>query len=260
MFGLLSPSRSGGDYVLGCLQNGVFYIPVEVVLPPDFPVAAPDVFVRPTETMILASNHPFVEASTGAVNTPSIVSWTFPRSNLTSSLTELSSEFGTRSPVYAKPEGSTQPIRAHPLPNSFPYSTEAQTPAQPDFMINPLRPGTNAYPPATAANQSRYPVYPPAVSPTGGTGFPPLNPYIPTEAASVPRPPAQDKEASLTKFRTAAIQSLTERLAKSIEQSEHLIAAETDKLLESSRLVEDNRKVLWDLQLFCDLLRACAWA
>jgi UEV domain len=153
-----SPSTVQDDSALVCLQNGQFNIPVEIVLPPDFPVAAPDVFVRPTESMVVASNHPFVEVNTGAVNTPSIVSWTFPRSNLTSCLTELSAEFGTQSPVYARPAGSTQPPQAQPAATLFPYSAEAQQPAQLDYMFNPLRPGTNPSPPGRPADQSRFPV------------------------------------------------------------------------------------------------------
>lgn len=300
------------------MQNGQFNIPVEVVLPPDFPVTAPEVYVRPTATMIVAPNHPFVEASSGAVNTPSIVTWTYPRSNLTSCLTELSAEFGTQSPVYARPAGSAQPtpaqtpnVASFPVPN--PYATTGQQPAQPTnapartafgndpyspnptnpaavqnpygtdssnpYMTNPLRPNANSNPPARPANPSMFPGYPPAASGAGGGTYAPSNPYISARpggtgatpgpaatfpygsntaalvagqaaAGGAPNPPPPDKTSSLSEFRRAAIQSLSERLSRSIEQSEHLIDEETEKLLQQTRQVEENRKVCCAL-MYC---------
>ena len=307
---MCSWNRCSRGTALVRLQNGNFNIPVEILLPPDFPVAAPEVYVRPTDTMIVAPNHPFVEAVSGAVNTPSIVTWTHPRSNLASCLTELSAEFGTQSPVYARPPGSARPspaqqsaVSSFPVPN--PYATSGQQPAantgpahtpfannpytssptnpapsqklysaeaSNPYMTNPLRP--NANPPARPANPSMFPVYPPAVS---GSAYPP-NPYISgpsgtgatpaarfpyggnnaaalaaeqAAAGGAPNPPPPDKNASLSEFRRAAIQSLSERLALSVEQSEHLISEETDKLLEQTRLVGENRKV-------CSAVLPCA--
>lgn len=100
----------------------------------------------------------------------------------------------------------------------------------------------------------------------GPVAYPPANPYISSgpgiagasrfpygngaaalaaaqaAAGGSPNPPPPDKAATLSAFRRAAIKSLSERLARSIEQSEHLISEETDKFLEQTRLVEENRK------------------
>ena len=147
-------------------------------------------------------------------------------------------------------------------------------------MTNPLRPNANR--PARPANPAMFPGYPPAAV-GRGSGYPPANPYISSPggagatpparfpyggsnaaalaaeqaaAGGAPNPPRPDKEASLSEFRRAAIQSLSERLARSVEQSEHLIDEDTDKLLEQTRLVEDNRKVC--CAVLCRVLMCCA--
>lgn len=176
------------------MQNGKFNIPIEIFLPPDFPVAAPAPFVRPTAAMCLAPTHPFVDVSSGMVNTPAVVSWAFPGSKLAGVLAEMSTHFGEQSPVYARsvtdpasPATSSQhstpvispygshyrpPAPASP-PGSNPYSTSNGS-----YFPNPLRnPAPSASRPAQPSTM--YPTYPtPTVA--GGAQYPGAvhNPYI----------------------------------------------------------------------------------
>jgi UEV domain len=259
------------------VQNGKFNIPVEVILPPDFPVGAPEVYVRPTPSMVLSESHPFVSATSGEVNTPAIVGWTFPRSNLSSCLTEMSAQFGQLAPVYSRATssaaGSTSATSSHPIANS------QATPSNP-YMANPYTPNPlRASASAGAASQrpadtSMYPAYPLARPPTASPPtYPPTNPYLDTpggvssqpmfpyggsgaagvggpDADARPRPPAPPvgppvptKQQALDAFRETAIDALASRILASIEQSEHRIHDGTQALLAKHERVEANRKV-----------------
>eukprot|EP00892_Ulva_mutabilis_P007351 jgi/Ulvmu1/4989/UM021_0006.1 len=173
--------------------NGKFNIPIEVLIPPDFPIGAPAPYVRPTAAMCLAPTHPFVDVSTGIINTPAIVSWAFPSSKLVGVLAEMSTHFGEQSPVYARPPShpaSPSPSSPHATPAMSPYGSNYRPPAPANpainnpypanngsYFPNPLRTSSSS-PSLPAQQSSMYPTYP-AQSPMAASHYPAAhNPYI----------------------------------------------------------------------------------
>lgn len=162
-------------------------------------------YVRPTPAMCLAPTHPFVDVSTGVINTPAVVSWSFPSSKLVTVLADMSTHFGEQSPVYARPP--TQPASPatsspHGSPAVSPYGTNYRPPAPANPPVsnhyptnngshfpNPLRtsPSSSSLP---AQPSTMYPTYPTQTS-TGSAHYPTAhNPYIsPMKPGHLGHPP-----------------------------------------------------------------------
>jgi len=111
--------NSGEEVRLVCLGGTIainfsgarYNIPVDIYLPPTFPLKPPQCFVRPVNTMMLKPGHRHVDR-TGLVYMPYLHEWRPHGSNLVNMVTSMAGIFGKDPPVYAKPKSSTPPIAA----------------------------------------------------------------------------------------------------------------------------------------------------
>lgn len=85
-------------------KGGTYNIPVDIYLPPPYPVRPPVAFVRPTEGMMIKENHRHV-APDGMVYMPYLHEWRPHSHNLVEMVVMLSSLFGSSPPCFAKPAG-----------------------------------------------------------------------------------------------------------------------------------------------------------
>jgi len=88
-----------------------YNIPVDIYLPPAYPLRPPIVFVRPVATMMLKENHRHV-GSDGMVYMPYLHEWRQHSCDLVEMTIMLSSIFGADPPVYAKPPGAVAAVAA----------------------------------------------------------------------------------------------------------------------------------------------------
>lgn len=149
--------------------------------------------------MCLAPTHPFVDVASGMINTPAVVSWSFPSSKLDGLLAEMSTNFGEQSPVYTRPVAETPAaISRNSTPTYYGDNHRPQGPSTPpvsdpyttsdgSYFPNPLR---NPAPSPTlpAEPNTLYPTYPTTAS-AGRSHYPPAhNPYIASAQPTYPSP------------------------------------------------------------------------
>jgi len=86
-------------------KGASYNIPLDIYLPPPYPVRPPVAFVRPTSTMLVKENHRHV-APDGMVYMPYLHEWRPHTHNLVEMVVMMSSLFGSSPPVFARPPGS----------------------------------------------------------------------------------------------------------------------------------------------------------
>jgi ESCRT-I complex subunit TSG101 len=107
---------------IGMLYKGQTYnIPIDVYLPPAYPVSPPVCFVRPVSSMMIKEGHRHVGRD-GMVYMPYLHSWSNNAHNLVDACRHMSSIFGKEPPVFAKPPGYVAPAPA-PTPVVAPTPT-----------------------------------------------------------------------------------------------------------------------------------------
>jgi len=103
-------------------KGGTYNIPVDVYLPPPYPVRPPVCFVRPTAGMMIKENHRHV-APDGMVYMPYLHEWRPHTHNLVEMVVMMSSLFGSSPPVFAKPAGSSSGNSSNSRPSHRPTSS-----------------------------------------------------------------------------------------------------------------------------------------
>ena len=89
--------------------RGVTYnIPIDIFLPPPYPLRPPTVFVRPVSSMAIRENHRHVGLD-GQVYLPYLHEWRPNTHELCELAVWMSSTFGSDPPCYAKPTKSSVP-------------------------------------------------------------------------------------------------------------------------------------------------------
>uniref|UniRef100_A0A6U6EWT0 UEV domain-containing protein n=1 Tax=Odontella aurita TaxID=265563 RepID=A0A6U6EWT0_9STRA len=99
-------------------KGGTYNIPVDVYLPPPYPVRPPVCFVRPTVGMMIKENHRHV-APDGMVFMPYLHEWRPHSHNLVEMVVMMSSLFGSSPPCFAKPAGHTSSSAAATVAPSY---------------------------------------------------------------------------------------------------------------------------------------------
>eukprot|EP00555_Chaetoceros_dichaeta_P012607 CAMPEP_0198272726 /NCGR_PEP_ID=MMETSP1447-20131203/54311_1 /TAXON_ID=420782 /ORGANISM="Chaetoceros dichaeta, Strain CCMP1751" /LENGTH=405 /DNA_ID=CAMNT_0043966079 /DNA_START=36 /DNA_END=1253 /DNA_ORIENTATION=+ len=92
-------------------MGGKYNIPIEVYLPPKYPLQPPVAYVRPVPSMMIKEGHQHV-GSDGMVYMPYLHNWHSNSHNLSALCTHMSNYFGTDPPLFARPVGQ-------PLSNSY---------------------------------------------------------------------------------------------------------------------------------------------
>mmetsp|Transcript_1104 Transcript_1104/g.3050 ORF Transcript_1104/g.3050 Transcript_1104/m.3050 type:complete len:537 (+) Transcript_1104:245-1855(+) len=95
-------------------QGQKYNLPLTIYLLEGYPRAPPRVYLTPTSEMVIKSNHKFVDAS-GCVNSPYLLQWAYPSSNLRDLTTTLCIHFGQDPPLYAKPPNWRPAVHATAL-------------------------------------------------------------------------------------------------------------------------------------------------
>jgi len=85
-------------------RGGQYHVPVDVYLPPKYPVKPPVAFVRPVPTMMIKEQHRNV-GSDGMVYMPYLHSWQVNSHNLVALCTHMSNFFSKDPPLFARPPG-----------------------------------------------------------------------------------------------------------------------------------------------------------
>jgi len=104
-------------------RGGKYNIPIELYLPPKYPLQSPVAFVRPVPSMMIKEGHKHV-GSDGMVYMPYLHNWHSNSHNLSALCTHMSNYFGTDPPLFARPAGQ-------PLSNS--YVRQSVTPQPPRY-------------------------------------------------------------------------------------------------------------------------------
>ena len=117
--GTVSMSYMGADY----------NIPVDVYLPPPYPIRPPVAFVRPTAGMMVKENHRHVAAD-GMVYMSYLHEWRPHSHNLVEMAVTMSSLFGASPPVFARPASGGQQPTTTPVSGGGPPPAAA-TPSPP---------------------------------------------------------------------------------------------------------------------------------
>ena len=108
--------------------KGVTYnLPVDMYLPPPYPVGSPTVFIRPVASMAIKENHKHVGLD-GRVYLPYLHDWRAGTHDLTELVVWMSSLFGAEPPCYARPAGGGG--RPPPYARAA-VATASATPASP---------------------------------------------------------------------------------------------------------------------------------
>lgn len=126
--------NSGEEIRLVCLGGtiGIAYggtrynIPVDIYLPPPYPLKPPHCYVRPVSTMILKPGHRHVDRQ-GLVYMPYLHEWRPHKSNLVNMVISMAGIFEKDPPVYAKP------AEAAPDPPPMPAQTSQPPPPPPSY-------------------------------------------------------------------------------------------------------------------------------
>jgi ubiquitin-protein ligase len=84
-----------------------YNIPIEVVIPDQYPDSPPIVYVRPTPTMEIKPNHSVIDSNGNVNRLPYLSRWTNSHMhNLASLCLELSARFSAEPPLFSRPPGS----------------------------------------------------------------------------------------------------------------------------------------------------------
>lgn len=84
-------------------RGNKYNIPMDIFLPPNFPIRPPVCFVRPTENMLIKENHRHVGRD-GMVYMPYLHDWRIGSHNLTAMVSAMQTLFGNDPPVFSKPK------------------------------------------------------------------------------------------------------------------------------------------------------------
>jgi hypothetical protein len=82
-------------------QNGSYKLPAYMILPKDFPLAAPVVYMDPSEGMVRNARSPYVDGNL-AVTTEYLDKWTYPFSSLSSMYEDMQELFSKAPPLKSK--------------------------------------------------------------------------------------------------------------------------------------------------------------
>jgi len=82
-------------------RNNQYNIPVDIYLPPQYPVRPPVCFVRPVENMVIKENHRHV-GSDGMIYMPYLHTWNQSNHSLTDMASSMSLIFGADPPVFSR--------------------------------------------------------------------------------------------------------------------------------------------------------------
>ena len=99
-------------------QGSKYNIPLDIFLPPNYPVRPPICFLRPTESMMIKENHKHVGRD-GMVYLPYLHSWRMGSHNLIMMVHAMQKTFGSDPPLFSKPKASvaTPSYKASTKPN-----------------------------------------------------------------------------------------------------------------------------------------------
>ena len=86
-------------------MGGQYHVPIDLYLPPKYPLKPPIAFVRPIPTMMIKDGHKNV-GSDGMVYMPYLHSWNHSY-NIVALCTHMSNDFGKDPPLFARPAGHT---------------------------------------------------------------------------------------------------------------------------------------------------------
>ena len=143
--GSISPSLVLKGTVVMVYRGASYNIPIDIYLPPTYPVRPPIIYVRPVSTMMIKEGHRHVGAD-GMVYMPYLHSWRPDSHNMIDTCHNMSSIFGRESPVFAKPLDLVQ---------SAPVSAQTARPTPPSYEdISTPKPPAPSRPPAPAGSSS----------------------------------------------------------------------------------------------------------
>lgn len=113
-------------------QRASYNIPLDIFLPPNFPVRPPICFVRPTDSMVIKENHRHVGRD-GMVYMPYLNQWRNGSHTLVGAVSEMQLLFGRDPPVYSRPQPppSTRPVAQPTRPTPTSASTQVGNVASP---------------------------------------------------------------------------------------------------------------------------------
>jgi len=142
-------------------RGQTYNIPVDIHLPPAYPVSPPVCFVRPVSTMIIKEGHRHVGRD-GMVYMPYLHSWFKDTHNLVDACRNMSNIFGNDPPVFAKPPGYVEPsqrpaVASTPTPPRYEdiaASTAATTSNSGSSFTNPISDAFNRFTAGFTASNS----------------------------------------------------------------------------------------------------------
>merc|ERR1712157_192980 len=97
----------GQGTIVMTYRNKQYNIPLDIYLPPQYPIRPPINFVRPVENMVIKDNHRHV-GSDGMVYMPYLHTWNQSNHTLTDMVSSMSLLFGTDPPVFSRRSNNQQ--------------------------------------------------------------------------------------------------------------------------------------------------------
>lgn len=137
--------------------RGVTYnLPIDMYLPPPYPLRPPTVFIRPVASMAIKENHRHVGLD-GRVYLPYLHEWRPGTHDLRELAVWMSSLFGSEPPCYAKPAGAASSTATnghanghhHPPPPNYSQATTSTT-----NVSSSLHSRTGSHTSSTSTNNS----------------------------------------------------------------------------------------------------------
>lgn len=123
-----------------------YHIPLDVYLPPQYPVRPPSIYVRPVASMTIKTNHKHV-GQDGMVYMPYLHDWSAGACDLTELALLMSSIFGSEPPCYAKPKPKQQQQQQTSTPPRAPGSSIITSPPPPQYVAAVSSNTNNSLPP-----------------------------------------------------------------------------------------------------------------
>jgi len=114
-------------------RGSSYNIPLDIFLPPNFPIRPPICFVRPTDSMVIKDNHRHVGRD-GMVYMPYFNQWRNGTHNLVGAVSEMQQIFGVEPPVYSRPQQqppAPTPVTSHSVVRPTPSSTNVSNGGNP---------------------------------------------------------------------------------------------------------------------------------
>ena len=137
-------------------RNVTYNIPIDLYLPPQYPLCPPIVFVRPVSSMAIKENHRHVGMD-GRVYMPYLHEWGAQTHELRELAVWMSSLFGSEPPCYAKPVGAAsrvaQVASSNVASSSYGSSSISQRPPAYAQATQSIASSYNPYP-AGSSNSS----------------------------------------------------------------------------------------------------------